>query len=134
MRPLSLAERWPGQATVSLGGLLTGEQPTVAGSSPVGLADYTRELLVSGFPGLRELPDRLRRAQLEGYVQRIIGRDFPELGHQPRNPAALRRRMTAYAASTATSRPAHRRTVAPTASPSCPRRCSGREDLARQWP
>jgi predicted AAA+ superfamily ATPase len=103
MRPLSLAERWPGQATVSLGALLTADQPTVAGSSSVGLADYTQELFTSGFPGLRELPDRLRRAQLEGYVQRIIDRDFPELGHQPRNPAALRRWMTAYAASTATA-------------------------------
>jgi predicted AAA+ superfamily ATPase len=103
MRPLSLAERWPGQATVSLGAFLAGGQPPVAGSSSVGLADYTQELFTSGFPGLRELPDRLRRAQLEGYIQRIIDRDFPELGHQPRNPAALRRWMTAYAASTATA-------------------------------
>jgi uncharacterized protein len=103
MRPLSLAERWPGSATVSLRELLGGARPAIAGVSPFGLADYTDEIFKSGFPGLRGLPVRLRRAQLDGYVQRIIDKDFPELGHQPRNPAALRRWMMAYAAATATS-------------------------------
>lgn len=103
MRPLSLAERWPNRATVSLRGLLGGGQPPVAGVSAFGLSDYTEEVLRSGFPGLRDLPMRLRRAQLEGYVERVIDTDFPELGHQPRNPAALRRWMSAYAAATATA-------------------------------
>ena len=103
MRPLSLAERWPGSATVSLRKLLSGEQSQVAGVSSFGLADYTEEVFRSGFPGLRELPPRLRRAQLEGYIQRVIDKDFPELGHHPRNPAALRRWMLAYAAATATT-------------------------------
>lgn len=83
--------------------LLGGEQPQVAGVSSFGLADYTEEVFKSGFPGLRELPVRLRRAQLDGYVQRVIDKGFPELGHQPRNPAALRRWMLAYAAATATA-------------------------------
>jgi predicted AAA+ superfamily ATPase len=103
MRPLSLAERWPGVATVSLRELLSGGQPAVRGFSSAGLADYTDEMLKSGFPGLRDLPARLRNAQLEGYIQRIIDKDFRELGHQPRNPAALRRWMQAYAAATATT-------------------------------
>jgi predicted AAA+ superfamily ATPase len=103
MRPLSLAERWPGSATVSLRELLGGGRPPVRGASSFGLADYTDELFRSGFPGLRALPERLRRAQLDGYIQRVIDKDFPELGHQPRNPAALRRWMTAYAAATATA-------------------------------
>jgi len=103
MRPLSLAERWSGAATVSLSGLLGGERAPVAGTSAFGLTDYVDELFASGFPGLRELPGRLRDAQLAGYVERIIDRDFPQLGHQPRNPAALRRWMTAYAAATATT-------------------------------
>jgi uncharacterized protein len=103
MRPLSLAERWPGRATVSLREMLGGARPQVAGTSSFRLADYTDELFRSGFPGLRELPERLRRAQLDGYIQRVIDKDFPELGHQPRNPAALRRWMTAYAAATATA-------------------------------
>jgi predicted AAA+ superfamily ATPase len=103
MRPLSLAERWPGSASVSLRELLGGEQARVAGASSFGLADYTEELFTSGFPGLRDVPARLRRAQLDGYIERVIDKDFPELGHQPRNPAALRRWMLAYAAATATT-------------------------------
>ena len=43
------------------------------------------------------------RAQLDGYLDRIIDRDFPELGHQIRNPAALRRWMAAYAAASSTT-------------------------------
>jgi predicted AAA+ superfamily ATPase len=42
-------------------------------------------------------------AQLDGYVDAIIDRDFPEMGHSLRNPAGLRRWMTAYAAATATT-------------------------------
>src|SRR3954454_7552149 len=103
MRPLSLAERLPGIATVSLREMLEGGRPPVAGTSPFGLEDYTEELFRSGFPGLRDLPVRLPRAQLESYIERIIDKDFAELGHQPRNPAALRRWMLAYAAATATS-------------------------------
>ena len=103
MRPLSLAERWPGHASVSLSDLLGGGRPPVAGSSMFGLAQYTEELFRSGFPGLRDLPEKLRRAQLDGYVRRVIDKDFAELGHQPRNPAGLRRWMLAYAAATATA-------------------------------
>jgi predicted AAA+ superfamily ATPase len=103
MRPLSLAERWPDVSTVSLRELLEGGRPPVAGVSPFVLEDYTEELFRSGFPGLRDLPVRLRRAQLDSYLERIVDKDFPELGHQPRNPAALRRWMLAYAAATATS-------------------------------
>jgi predicted AAA+ superfamily ATPase len=103
MRPLTLAERWPGNTTVSLRELLGGEQPAIKGTSSFGLADYTEELFASGFPGLRNLPVKLRRAQLDGYLRRVIDRDFPALGHQPRNPAALRRWMAAYAAATATT-------------------------------
>ena len=103
LRPLALAERWPDSATVSLRALLGGDSPAINGTSAVGLAEYTEELFKSGFPGLRDLPVRLRRAQLDGYIQRVIDKDFPDLGHQPRNPAALRRWMMAYAAATATS-------------------------------
>lgn len=103
LRPLSLAERWAGVATVSLADLLRGGRPAVSGASALRLADYTAELFASGFPGLRELPDRVRRAQLDGYIQRVIDQDFPQLGLQPRNPAALRRWMLANAAATATS-------------------------------
>jgi len=103
MRPLSLAERGLVQPTVSLAELVTGTRPALSGRSPVGLTDYVDEIVTSGFPGIRPLPEQVRRAQLAGYVNRVIDRDFPELGHPVRNPAGLRRWLAAYAAATATT-------------------------------
>jgi predicted AAA+ superfamily ATPase len=103
MRPLSLAERLDEPTTVSLTGLLGGERPAIAGKTTVALADYVDEILRSGFPGIRHLAGRALRAQLDGYLQRIVDRDFPELGHQVRNPEALRRWMRAYAAAVSTT-------------------------------
>jgi uncharacterized protein len=98
MRPLSLAERWPGEATVSLAELLTGSRPAVAGETSRRLEDYTEEILRSGFPGLRDLGGRPLRAQLDGYLQRVVDRDFAELGYAPRKPQGLLRWLRAYAA------------------------------------
>ncbi|MGB9185186.1 MAG: DUF4143 domain-containing protein [Solirubrobacteraceae bacterium] len=103
MRPLSLAERWPGETTVSLAELLRGERKPVTGSTERGLEDYAAEVLHSGFPGLRRLRDRALRAQLDTYLRRVVDRDFPELGHNVRNADGLRRWMSAYAAATATT-------------------------------
>ncbi len=102
LRPLSLAERLDVAPTVSVAGLLTGERPKVDGESMVTLEDYIDEILRSGFPGIRGLSARPLRAKLDGYLQRVVDRDFPELGHAVRNPTALRRWMAAYAAATAT--------------------------------
>src|ERR687895_1117800 len=103
MRPLALAERVDEPPTVSLAELLHGERPAIGGGSALGLEDYTDEILRSGLPGLRGLEGRSLRTQLDAYVQRIVDRDFPELGHPLRNPALLRRWIAAYAAATATS-------------------------------
>jgi predicted AAA+ superfamily ATPase len=103
MRPLALSERGFERPSVSLRELLGGRRPPVQGRTGVRLEDYVREILCSGFPGLRQLSGRPLRAQLDGYLDRIIDRDFPELGHQIRNPAALRRWMTAYAAASSTT-------------------------------
>jgi uncharacterized protein len=103
MRPLSFIERVPGP-TVSLGDLLTGSRPAIAGTSDLTLADYTEEILASGMPGIRRLSGRAQRLQLDGYLQRVVDRDIPdEAGVTIRNPAALRRWMAAYAAATATT-------------------------------
>jgi uncharacterized protein len=102
MRPLSLAERL-GSHHVSLATLLTGEQPRLDGETDVDLEQYTEEILRSGFPAARARSDRSLRAWLDGYLHRIVDRDFPELGHHLRNPTALKRWLTAYAAATSTS-------------------------------
>lgn len=103
MRPLTLAERGVDEPTVSVRALLEGTRPAVSGTSKVRLERYVEEVVSSGFPGLRPLSGRPLRAQLDGYLTRIVERDFEEVGRTVRNPAALRRWMTAYAAATSTS-------------------------------
>ena len=103
MRPLALTERGLSSPSVSLGDLLKGDRPRVEGHTSVSLADYANEIAASGFPGLRRLSGRPRRAQLDSYLTRIVDKDFDELGHAVRKPQTLRRWMAAYAAATATT-------------------------------
>jgi len=103
MRPLTLFERGVGTPTVSLRELLTGARKPVAGHTKIGLEDYVREIIISGFPGMRAATERAQRARLDGYLALIVEREFPDMGHPIRNPAALRRWMNAYAAATATT-------------------------------
>lgn len=104
MRPLVISERFDGQ-TVSLAKLLSGDGMTaINGETPLTLEAYTEEILASGLPGLRGLPGRALRAQLQGYVDRIVDRDISDdSGVTIRNPAALRRWMAAYAAASSTT-------------------------------
>lgn len=103
MRPLTLSERGLAVPTVSLGALLRGAAHEIAGETTMRIADYVQEILASGFPGLRGLTGRALRAQLDGYIDRIVEREFPQLGVNIRNPAALRRWLAAYAAASATT-------------------------------
>lgn len=103
MRPMTLFERGLETPTVSLTKLLRGDRPPIEGSCEFTLEDYASAICESGFPGLRGLEGRALRAQLDGYLDRIIDRDFAEMGLQIRNPAGLRRWMAAYAAATATA-------------------------------
>jgi len=103
LRPMTLVERGLGEPTVSLRGLLDGGRPPLAGRTDVRLQQYVDEILASGFPGIRRLPARARQAQLDGYLERIVDRDFEELGREVRRPATLRRWLEAYAAATATT-------------------------------
>ncbi|MDA8263616.1 MAG: DUF4143 domain-containing protein [Actinomycetota bacterium] len=104
MRPLALAERRLSKPTVSLVTLLQGGRGPIQGASALTLADYTNEILRSGFPGLRNFWGRPLRESLDAYVSRVIDRDFKaELGRTVRNPSALRRWLTAYAAATSTT-------------------------------
>ncbi len=103
MRPLALSERLQ-TASVSLAELLSGARGPVEGLTDLALADYTEEILASGLPGVRPLSERARRLQLEGYLDRVVDRDIPDdAGAVIRNPAALRRWMSAYAAASSTT-------------------------------
>ena len=104
MRPMTLAERLDLDTPISLRELLSGQRTDIGASSAMTLADYTEEILRSGFPGIRSLTGRARGVRLDGYVDRIIDRDFPnELGERIRQPDVLRRWIRAYAAATSTT-------------------------------
>ena len=103
MRPLSLAERALESPSVSLRQLLSEKDSPLEGETAVTLRHYVQEIVTSGFPGLRALQGRALRAQLEGYVSRIVDKDFNEMGQPVRKPDALRRWMQAYAAAAATT-------------------------------
>ena len=103
MRPMTVAERGGVEPTVSLRALLGGKRPPVAGDSAFTLEDYVEEILASGFPGIRGLGDRARRAQLDGYLRSVVDRDVPDQGLAVRRPEALLAWLRAYAGATATT-------------------------------
>lgn len=98
MRPLSFVERGLMEPSVSLRELLAGDRPDITGRSGFGLSDYTDEILRSGFPGIRHLPERARDIQLDSYLSRIVEREMPENGISIRRPSALRAWLAAYGA------------------------------------
>ncbi len=99
---MGLHERGVQEPTVSLAALLSGGAAP-SGRSDLRLADYAREVVDSGFPGIRAQPARLRRGLLDGYLQRVIDRDLPDQGLAVRRPETLRRWLTAYAAASSTA-------------------------------
>lgn len=103
MRPLSLAERGLGPPVVSLAELLSGRGSGLDATTGVDMPAYAEEIVASGFPAIRGLPPRVRRALLDGYVDRIAQRDFREQGHPVRRSEALLAWMRAYAAASSTN-------------------------------
>lgn len=102
LRPLSLAERNLIEPSVSLRALLSRENPKVAGHTSLSLSTYVDEILRSGFPGIRDLPEKVRNLQLDSYIARIVERELPENGVTVRRPGALTAWLAAYGAATAT--------------------------------
>ncbi len=102
MHPLALAERERCPPTVSLAELLSGHRPSLEGDSSLNLRDYASEIVGSGLPAIRGLPDVLRNAQLDSYLDNIIEYDVGEYGRTVRDRMALRSWLAAYAAATST--------------------------------
>jgi predicted AAA+ superfamily ATPase len=98
MWPMTLPERGVSIPTVSFQRLLSGERPSITGETDVTLDAYVVAICASGLPGVRHLTGRALRAQLEGYVERIVDTDLREVGLEVRRPGTLRSWMTAYAA------------------------------------
>lgn len=102
MRPLSVAERVGHSSTVSLTALLAGGTQ-VTGDTTWSLPDYVREIVSSGFPGIRDLAPRARRLALDSYLKLMVERDMVEQGYRVRAPAALQAWLRAYAQATAST-------------------------------
>lgn len=102
MRPLTLPERGVEQPTVSLAALLDGSA-AVSGTTSIGLADYTAEMLLGGFPGMRHLTGRAHAIALDSYIERIADHDLPSAGLAVRHPSTVLSWLRAYAAATGTS-------------------------------
>ncbi len=98
MRPLALAERGLDAPSVSLRGLLEGDRGPLSGTSGLGRADYAREIVVSGLPGLRGLSEKRAREKLGEYLGRLIDSELPARGRWVHDPESLRLWLTAYAA------------------------------------
>lgn len=137
MRPMALAERGIATPTVALSTLLEGERPPVEGRAEIDLKGYVEEILRSGFPGIHDQPMRSVRAQLDGYVEHIVDREFEELGRRVRRPDTLKRWMAAYAAATATTTSFEKIRDAATSDevdkPSRPTALSYRDILEQLW-
>ena len=137
MRPMALAERGNATPTVALSTLLEGERPPVEGRAEIDLKGYVEEILRSGFPGIHDQPMRSVRAQLDGYVDHIVDREFEELGRRVRRPDTLKRWMAAYAAATATTTSFEKIRDAATSDevdkPSRPTALSYRDILEQLW-
>lgn len=103
MRPLSLPERGVAYSTVSLADLLRRQAGKITGDTAYRLEDYTEQIVGGGFPGMQSLTTTAKATQLDGYIRRIVQRDFPEAGRDVRNPAGLLRWMRAFAAATSTT-------------------------------
>jgi predicted AAA+ superfamily ATPase len=102
MRPLSIAEREISPSTISLGKILDGSE-NIEGETSIGVNEYCKEMMLSGFPAIRTLSDKALRIALDGYIERIIDTDIKEVGLSIRKPASLRSWVTAYAAATGTT-------------------------------
>ncbi|MDR1354955.1 MAG: DUF4143 domain-containing protein [Propionibacteriaceae bacterium] len=102
MRPLSLAERGISQPTVSFAELWEGKA-TIAGVSPLSLADYAQEIVGSGFPAIRFGSEALRGRLLSSYVESVVEHELPALGTTLRKPASLRAWLRAFSAAVGTT-------------------------------
>ena len=137
MRPLSLAERQLGESAVSLGTVLAGETPAIAGTTPVKIADYAEEIVKGGLPSLRLVGERFRRVAWNGYLAEVLDRDIEELGMTVRRPATLRAWLRSYAGATSTTASyvdiLDNATPADTDKPSKTTTLAWREILGRMW-
>jgi predicted AAA+ superfamily ATPase len=101
MRPLSKQESHNAETKVRLSVVLANSlDPHLYESCALTIPDYAEEICLSGFPGIHCLSQRFARIQLDGYIENIIQKEFPEQGLKVRKPQVLKAWLKAYAAAT----------------------------------
>lgn len=135
MRPLSFAERQLERPTVSLAALVRREAGVIGGQTAITLAEYTQEILASGFPGIRADEPNFRRRQLASYLDHALADEVPALGSVVRRPQTLRAWLHAYAAATSStaSYEAIADAVSPTSRPARGTVIDYRDALTQLW-
>jgi predicted AAA+ superfamily ATPase len=139
MYPLSLQERGIERPSVCLGTLLDGKPFSAAidGQTSVTFDTYLDEVFTSGLPALRGYSPKRHALMLDSYLDNLLTRDFKQQGIQIRQPAVLRRWLTAYAAAIATDADYSKILDASTSGegekPSAKTTISFREALATLW-
>lgn len=103
MRPLSLAERKLAPALISLSDMMQGDVEVKTQQVHFLQHQYVKEILQSGFPGIRAITPDLQAEVLDGYIDNIIEKDFSETGIVIKSPESLRAWMRAYAAAEAST-------------------------------
>lgn len=103
MRPLTIIERLGTEPAVSLQRLIDGTVGSISGQSPLGLREYTDEIVHGGFPGMRHLDGRALRNRLDGYLDLVVGRELAESGLRVRRPETVMGLLRACAAATSTT-------------------------------
>ena len=103
MRPMAFSERGIAKPAISLKALVEGTQATIRATTPMRLRDYVREIVDSGLPGIRRLPDEFKAEALTSYIRRALEHEVRALGLMTRRPDSLAAWLTAYAAATSTT-------------------------------
>ena len=103
LRPYSIEERNLSDSYIRIEDLFNFDsKATVNGETDKTLVDYLDEIYRSGFPGIRNKPERIRKVLLKSYVTNIAEHEFKENGFKIHNPHSLLSWMRIYAASIGT--------------------------------
>lgn len=103
LRPYSIEERNLSDSYIRIADLFNFDsEATVNGETDKTLVDYLDEIYRSGFPGIRNKSERIRKVLLKSYVTNIAEHEFEENGFKIRNPHSLLAWMRIYAASIGT--------------------------------
>ena len=104
MRPMALSERGIIESTISFRKLLAGYRPTKLKQCKLDSKLYVKEILRSGFPGIRQIDNPIQHHRaLQKYIELIATRDLPEQGFYLRKPQLFMSWLQAVASMVATT-------------------------------